>query len=364
MKILVLTCPTGGGHNTCAKYIKEEFNANHISCDVHNYLEIIGEKTSDFIEKIYLDSTKGQGTIFKNVYKLGELYNKSNITSPVYLFNKIHKEKLHKYLKANHYDLVICTHLFPSMALTSLKKEDYIPFINVATDYECIPFWNETNPDYFVIPSELLKSSFINKGIKEDILLPFGIPVASNFSKIVPSSFDLPEDKKIIMLISGSMGFGNMLKLVKELLNNIKDVYFLVICGNNKDLEVDLKLLNNPNLIVIGYTKEINYFMKKSTIIITKPGGLTTSEVATLNKPLIHMMPIPGVENYNADFFAENQMSLKASNIEEVIKCTQKLLTELSLQKTLVENQKRIINKNSASDLVDFVQKTYIKKEG
>ena len=68
MKVLVLSCSTGGGHNACAKYIEEEFKSKGIECDYVNYLELIGEKTAKLVEKLYLDSTKGKGNIFKNVY--------------------------------------------------------------------------------------------------------------------------------------------------------------------------------------------------------------------------------------------------------------------------------------------------------
>lgn len=89
MKIVVFTCSTGGGHNSCAKYIAKEFNDDGIKCDVKDYMELAGEKASKMAEKLYLDSTKGKGNIFKTVYKLGELYNKSGIKSPVYGFNKL-----------------------------------------------------------------------------------------------------------------------------------------------------------------------------------------------------------------------------------------------------------------------------------
>ncbi len=361
MKILVLSCSTGGGHNSCAKYIESEFNSNNIECHFQNYLQLIGEKRANLIEKLYLDSTKGNGHVFQGVYKLGELYNKSNITSPVYLFNKLAKEKLYKYIKDNNYDLVICTHLFPSMALTAMKEEYNIPFINVATDYECIPFWNETNPDYFVIPSSLLKDEFIKKGIKEEILLPIGIPVATKFRKNI-NKIDIQTDKDIVLLTSGSMGFGKMLELVKRLVEEFKNTYFIVVCGNNNALEEELKKIKVKNLKVVGFTQDMNAYMKISNVIITKPGGLTTTEIATLNKPFIHMMPIPGVENYNAAFFAQNKMSLKALNVDEVVSRLKELLANKELQKELISNQKRLINSNSAADLVKFVKEKYNSK--
>ena len=60
MKILVLSCSTGGGHNSCGRYIKEEFNANNIACDFVDYFSILGNKLSKRIEKLYLKSTKGK----------------------------------------------------------------------------------------------------------------------------------------------------------------------------------------------------------------------------------------------------------------------------------------------------------------
>ncbi len=354
MKVLVLSCSTGGGHNTCAKYIKEEFKSNNIDCTYVNYLELIGEKTAKLVEKLYLDSTKGKGNIFKNVYKLGEIYNKSNIKSPVYLLNKLAKDKVLEFIKENNYTIVICTHLFPSMCITEIKKEYPIKLINVATDYECIPFWNETNPDKFIIPSKLVSASFINKGFSQNVLLPLGIPISHNFFKI-QNNLNIPQDKDIVMVVSGSMGFGNMLSLIKELLNKINNVYFLVICGNNVKLYQELTHLTNRNLIVKGYVHNINEYMALSKIIITKPGGLTSTEVTAIHKPLIHMMPIPGVENYNATFFSENQMSLQASSIPEVISCLEHLLNTKKLQNKMIKNQKKYINQNSAADLVKYV---------
>ena len=90
---------------------------------------------------------------------------------------------------------------------------------------------------------------------------------------------------------------------------------------------------------------------------MTKPGGLTSTEVGVIRKPMIHIMPIPGVENYNAEFFEKNGLSLISNNLEEVKINTAKLLKDKNMQQIMVENQAKVINRNSAKDLVDFVQK-------
>ncbi|MFR5856404.1 MAG: MGDG synthase family glycosyltransferase [Bacilli bacterium] len=358
MKIVVFTCSTGGGHNACAKYIKEEFNLNGIECDIKDYFELVGDKASNVAEKLYLDSTKGKGSIFGGVYKLGELYSKTNIPSPVYGLNMLVKEKLKKYLKENNYTLAIGTHLFPCLALTKLKKEENINFINVATDYECIPFWEETNPNEFVIPSILLKDTFLKKGFKEETILPIGIPISSKFINTTGCA-DLPKDKEIILIASGSMGFGNIKEIVLNLLAQMNNVYVLVVCGNNEVLKNELKAITNPNLIVYGFVNNMNELIKSSTIVVTKPGGLTTTEVAVMNKPLIHINPIPGVEDYNATFFASNFMSIRVNNINNLVGEITRLMNDKNLQNLMIENQKKYINKNSAADLVKYIIDKY-----
>ena len=99
--------------------------------------------------------------------------------------------------------------------------------------------------------------------------------------------------------------------------------------------------------------------MNDSKIVLTKPGGLTSTEVAVMGKPMIHLMPIPGVENYNARFFEENGLSMSANSVEDVVSKTKYLLSDYSKQKDMVKRQCRVINKNSARDLASFIIKQF-----
>ena len=219
MKILILSCSTGGGHNACGRYIEKEFAEYNINCHFVDYFDILGPNAKKHSEKIYLNTTKGNGSLFKIAYKLGEAYSKTGITSPVYGLNKLAKNKLYSYIQKYNYDLIISPHLFPAMAITTLKNDGKdIKLINVATDYHAVPFWEETKPDYFVIPHSSLKREFIEKGFKEEILLDLGISVSSSFSK-VKNNLNLPTNKDIVLITSGSMGFGKM----KDIVNSPED---------------------------------------------------------------------------------------------------------------------------------------------
>ena len=359
-KVLILSCGTGGGHNSAAKAILEELLSQGLEADFMEYLEIINSNLKDKVNEIYLKSTNNEGKTFKVAYKLGEIYQKTNIKSPVYGLNQLNKNKLYDYIKRNGYEYIITTHLFAAQALTAIKKEHRINFTAVATDYVCIPFWRETNPDFMITPSDELKSSFIDQGVKENKLIPLGIPVKRAYSE----DYDINEckkkvglniNKRYVLLLTGSMGFGNVEEIVDELKNNIKDINLIVACGTNKELYE--KLNKKDNVIALEFTENIDLYMKSSDIILSKPGGLTTTEIAVLGKPFIHTMPIPGCENYNANFFESHKMSLKCMNIPEIVESTKLLLENKDLCRELVENQRKYMNRNSCRDLVNLIKK-------
>ena len=363
-KVLILSCGTGGGHNTAAKAVQEELLERGIKADFIEYLEIINPKLKDEVNNLYIKSTHKNGKVFKRVYHLGRIYEKTKLKSPVYFFNSLNKNKLYTYIKENQYTYIITTHLFAAQALTAIKKEHHIHFMQIATDYVSIPFWQETNPDYFIIPSRELESNFIEKGIKKQKLLPLGIPVRKQFreeydKKEILEQLKLDSQKKYVLILNGSMGFGNVKEITKKLLENTKDYVFIISCGNNHELFefLDNEYKNNNRIIVLPYTDELAKYMKISEVILSKPGGLTTTEIVTMRKPLIHIMPIPGCENNNADFFAERQMSVKSENIEQVISNTRELIENEELQEKIIENQKKYITKDACEKIADIVIK-------
>ena len=153
------------------------------------------------------------------------------------------------------------------------------------------------------------------------------------------------------------MGFGNIKTILKELLCVIKDVNFIVACGNNTKMveELSKEYERDSRVIALPFTTNISEYMKLSEVILPKPGGLTTTEIANLGKPLIHTMPIPGCENYNANFFESRKMSLKCEDEKDIIVKTKELLENKHLQKEIIENQKRFISNNTCEKIVDFV---------
>lgn len=368
-KVLILSCGTGGGHNSAARAIQESLIDRGIQADFVEYLDIINPKIKDSVNHLYLKSTNRNGKVFKVAYRLGELYEKTKRKSPVYRLNTLSKKKLYQYIKDNEYQYIVTTHLFAAQALTAIKKNQTIRFMQVATDYVSIPFWEETNPDYFVIPSEELKKEFQSKKICTEQIVPIGIPVAKTYSQeysieACKKELQLEINQKYALVLAGSMGFGNVIQMVDELEKSVKDVIFIVSCGNNIKLFENLKKKygeNHSSVIPLPYQNNLSQYMKSSEIILSKPGGLTTTEIATLRKPLIHTMPIPGCENYNADFFSSRGMSIQCRTIEEVVEGTKRLLSSQELREQMIAKQKQYINRKASDEITKIILKEISK---
>lgn len=358
MKVLILSCNTGGGHNSCGKYIQEELNANNIRCDFKNYFEIVHLTKKDFSNKIYVGSLGKRGGLFNYIYKIGENYDKTNLISPVYLVNKFYSNRLYEFIKTNQYDLVICPHLFPAQALTAINKNHRIPFIFVDTDYEYHPLTHEVEADYYVIPKGL-EEKFISRGFDKSKLLPIGIPVSTNYIRNAKNIKDkLHINKKMVLVLLGSMGFGNIEGVIEDFLN-IKDTYFVIVCGKNKKLYENLKKHENNYIRVIGYSKNVNDLIKSSDIVISKPGGLSSTEIASFRKGLIHVFPIPGVETSNTVFFNKHNLSLIANDNKELLNHLNLLLKDNKIYNKIISNQNKYIPFDSAKKLVNFIKNKY-----
>lgn len=369
MKVLILSHNTGGGHNSAANALKEEFDKQNIECSIA-YANVSVKKVEENKTKDNIADTvvKIIPKIYRFIYILGELYNKSKIKSPLYGFNKIYAKNLGRFIEENKYDVVIATHLFPGQTLTFLnKKQKSIHFITISTDYVCIPLWHELKPDYCVIPSKDLTNSFIKRGIDKKEILSFGIPVSTRFKKRTNKieareKLNLPLNKKVALIMTGSIGFGRVNIIIDEILSEYgRKVQIVVMCGSNERLKNNLTKKYKKSVIALGYKNNVDEYMDASDVLITKPGGITSTESAVKNIPTIFINPIPGVEIFNANFFNERGMAYYAKSKNSLIQYLDILLNNKKAIDKMKKRQSKYINKNSAIDLANFIIKKYKK---
>lgn len=369
MKILILSCSTGEGHNSAARAVVSKAIEMGHEVEVLDILQFGKKKTNSFLASSLNAISKNTPFLFGILYKAGTWYSATKIKSPIYLINGAYSKKLEEYAIENHFDSIVCSHLYAMEALTHLKKHNKldIPCYGVLTDYTCIPFLEETLMDGFFIPHEDLIAEVVSHGIEVAKIYPTGIPVDSKFAVHMPvlkarKKLHILPDKKVIMIMTGGIGCGNIQGIINKLLKEIDSSFMIfAFVGKNSKLkkELDLRYEEERSIRIISFTEKVNIYMKASDVLITKPGGISTTEAAVSNIPLVHAMAIPGCETKNAAFFASNFLSYNAKDETEAAAYALNLINDKSLSEKMIENQRKKINPNAAYDIIRIIEKNY-----
>ncbi len=327
MDALILSCSTGGGHNAAGYAIRDELLARRHHVDMMDPYALISRKFANQVGNAYVKMVQHSPKLFGFAYSLASLVRNIPGQSPVYYANIQVAKKLEDYLAEHHYDVIIMPHLFPAELVTYLKKHDAaLPLtVFVATDYACIPFTEETDCDYYIIPGEKQLSDFIRRKIPKEKLLPYGIPTGRAFDEKISRDkareiLGLNQQKKIILLTGGSIGAGSITKAVRILLKTFRrkdiDGRIIVVCGSNEKLYKRLNFFYRNRLTLLQKTSQMALYMKACDIFISKPGGLSSTEAAVSKVPYIQITPIPGCESCNMRYFSKNGMSIGVKHIK------------------------------------------------
>ena len=139
--------------------------------------------------------------------------------------------------------------------------------------------------------------------------------------------------------MGGSFGAGNIKDTLEELISIDRDFQIIVITGRNKSLKekLDKALISNENSInknirILGFTDKMNDLLSCVDILVSKPGGLTTTESLLKEVPMIIPYFIPGQEEENLDFLSNCGASLRTS----------KKYTLSVILKVLIDNPDRL----------------------
>ncbi|MCX4304605.1 MAG: glycosyltransferase [Acetatifactor sp.] len=363
MKVLILSTGTGEGHNSAAKAVKEQFDENGIPCVMADALDFASERAARYGRNVYVWSTK-RG-VFGGAYRAGSAITSARHKSPVYYANALYADKLYAYIVENDFDTVVMPHLFPAEAVTYMQKKHHLRLASyfIATDYTCIPFTEETSPDYFFIPHEDLIPEFAGRGIPEEKLIPLGIPVSGRFVELPPREecrgrLGIPEGRRCILLMTGSMGYGNVESMVAKLWERTgEDTCIYVMGGTNEKLKAALrqKYSGQERVVVLDFTDRAQEYMAAADVLFTKPGGLTSTEAVAAGVPLVHTHPIPGCEVRNAAFFTARGMSVSDRREDAVIQKGLELLESSSLQDGMRAAQKKYGKPDAARRIYEFI---------
>lgn len=363
MKGLIFSITTGQGHNQTAKVMAEELEKNGVACRYMDVYEYIHPMLSESVSKLYLMSTKTAPKVFGAGYRMMEMRDPATNHVLPKLTNIVLAKKLLKLIREEEPDFIICTHVFAALLVTYLRDhfEKKTHTVGIVTDYTIHPFWEDTKLDYYVTASELLEHQGIKKGIAPGKLKPFGIPIDPKFAtkrtkKEAFSLLGIPE-KRTVLVMSGSMGFGKVTDGILELDHLPFDFQIATICGNNKKLKEQIDSLDlKKDIYNYGYVDNVDVFMDAADCIVTKPGGLTTSEALAKGLPMIMNNPVPGQEDRNVEFLLNAGAALKISETFSLSDAIYQLFLNEERLDILYRAIQFLGKPNSTKSLVEFIK--------
>lgn len=365
-KIIILTASTGYGHNQVALAMKEELIAR--GCEVA-ILEPFKE-TSKSLDLILSDGYRVLATKLPKFY--GQIYKMSNrkiIGKPVeFISIKAIEEKLEEIILYYMPDLVISTHPLIVKGMCSLKRKYkyFGPFISVITDYFPHKAYISPLVDAYIVGSKYTKINLIEKGIKEEKIFPFGIPIHRKFIK---SETTMEKSEYFtVLLMAGSIGLKGIKKVYKELLEVKSPLKLIIVCGNNNRLKITLeessiKIPYNKDIMILGFTDQVSELMQISDIIITKPGGLTVTEAFAKNIPMVIPFFIPGQEQENAELLINIGAAIKVKKIKELKGLIENFIDDRSIIEELKNNMKKVSVDYSLDNVINLCLNFMDKKD-
>jgi processive 1,2-diacylglycerol beta-glucosyltransferase len=367
MRVLVLSASVGAGHLRAAEAVELALRRLHPEATVRN-LDVLTLTNAAFRRvygKAYLDLVNRAPHVLGYFYDLMDRptrtgrHRTDNLRLAV---QKMNLTRFIRFLGEADWDLVINTHFLPAEIIASLRKKGRldIPQVTVTTDFETHRLWvNQPCERYFTATEE--GSLYLHSwGIPVADTVATGIPIHPAFSE--PKSrldlfarHELVPDRPVILQLAGGFGVGPIERLYSALLDIELPIQLLVVSGRNETARKKLATIARPtrhHVKIIGFTQEIDELMAVADLVVSKPGGLTTSEALARGAPMVIVNPIPGQESRNSDFLLENGAAIKANTIATLAHKVTSLLRDPERLARLKGNAQRLGRPNAAFDIV------------
>ena len=338
MRILIATATAGGGHLAAAAALEEAWRALRPD-DVVERLDVV-KFFSPLHRKIHAD---GYVKIVEHAPELwGMMFGKTDNPKVAQGLNRLKRifpsNSRLKFLRHSEQfrpDAVLCTHYLPLETLGAPRKRPGghnprregrpSPFVvSIVTDFEAHALWMEPCVDLYCVAAEETKARLIARGAPPENIVATGIPIAAKFTqrpdpKAVRRAIGLRDDLATLLVLSGGFGMGPVAEILAELDKVKQSFQTVVVTGRNEELRRELAAQDRKHPThVLGFAGNMHELMTVSDLIVTKPGGLTTSEVLAIGKPLLIINPIPGQEAANSDFLLERGAAAKVNRVEDL----------------------------------------------
>ena len=344
LRVLIATVTAGAGHLQAAAALQEAWAALRPG-DVVEKQDVL-EFTPKLFRKLYSEaylkliehSPELWGALFRKSDDHAKLERLGRVRQTL---GRINASKFVSHMAEFRPDVVLCTHYLPEEILGGLKAKGKLQpwplVVSIVTDFEAHALWQEPVVDFYCVAAEHTKARLVARGIPADDVVVTGIPVSARFRnaparKAARKQLGLRDDLPVLLVLGGGFGVGPVAEILTALNKVTEPIQLAVVCGRNQELLRDLAVVERKHPThLLGFVRNMQDWMSAADLIVTKPGGLTSSEALALGRPLVILNPIPGQEEANSDFLLEHGAAVKLNRVEDLPFKLSQLLGEAKL---------------------------------
>ena len=365
--VLIFYASYGGGHLNAAKSINEYILDNYqdVTCELIDCMKYVNITVEKVTTAAYREAAK------KLPWVWGRIYNDSQKGPLAHLStraNKFMAIKLLRLLREKNPDLIISTHPFSSQMCSYLKmkKKIHAKIATIMTDFAPHDQWlvGSKYTDFYFVANSKMKDYLITKNIPEHNIYVTGIPISNRFlqkydRKEILHNFELDDGKLNIVFFGGGefgLGKSKTFDILDALVRIPIDIQIIAIAGKNEKMKLKFEeIVQNNNasnrVKVLEFTNHVPELMSISDLVITKPGGLTTTESLASNLPMIVINPIPGQEEENAAFLESKGACIWIKKNDDAFEVIYNLLSNPEKLNKMKDNASKLGNPNSTRDI-------------
>lgn len=358
-RVLFLSASVGVGHTAAAQAVRSAL-AEHDPTIETQTVDSYRYAASIF-SKVVADGYIGMVKTVPQLYRY--IYDRAERATSVPAFRRWVSQYTASNLRAlvneRKPDVVVCTHAFPCgvMSEYKLQYDPELPVVGIVTDFAVHPFWIHTNVDAYAVATTEIRQALMARGVPAERVLVSGIPVDARFGaprlplEELRAALGLPLDRRIVLIMGGGVGIGPLDMMMRALGRLEVSVAAAVIVGRNGRLQKRILAAAERTeypLRVHGFVDNVYDFMHASDVLLSKPGGLTSSEALTAQLPMILVKPLPGQEERNTRYLVSRRAAVRALGERQLTCAVAEVLTSQERRKQLHERMDRLRRPDAA----------------
>ena len=364
-RILVLSASVGAGHMRAAQAVELALRELAPGAEVKN-VDILTLTNAAFRKvygEAYLDLVNKAPHVLGYFYDLLDQGAKGRTKRDRFrlFLEKFHVKRFCELIECAEWDVAVCTHFLPAEVIAWLRRDKGValPQITVTTDFETHRLWVNEPCDHYCTATAEGRAYLHHWGVPTERVSVTGIPIHPVFAKPKDPAecrrkHGLADDGRPVLLqLAGGFGVGPIEKLYRAVLDVTVPLQVVVVAGKNAKAKAQVEGVEAParhRVKVMGFTDQIDELMAAADIVLSKPGGLTSSEALARGCTMVIVNPIPGQESRNSDYLLENGAAIKINNAATLPHKLTELLESPKRLASLKANARKIARPQAAYD--------------